>query len=104
MSVNMRQCKIPSGCKLPAHPCCADCKETCEARCLNSPKRCGCWAVVPVPQSGGGSHGRKSALDLERLLILHDQGLLQREIAQSLGCSTSSVSAALRKLGVKRYG
>lgn len=99
----MRRCKIPAGCKLPHHPCCADCKDkACKARCWNSPNRCGCWENAPG--SKGPIRERKSKLDTEELLRLHKQGLLQREIALRLGCSSSTVSAALRKMGVNRYG
>lgn len=101
----MRRCKIPTGCKLPARPCCADCGDkTCTARCWNSPERCGCWTEFSSSPAEDARRGGKSKLDAQKLLSLHEQGLSQREIAQRLGCGKSSVSATLRKLGVKRYG
>lgn len=97
----MRRCKIASCCKLAHHPCCADCKDkTCTVRCWNSPECCGCWE----DSSPVSKRSRKSKIDRQELLRLHGQGLLQREIAQRVGCSASSVSAALRKMGVRRYG
>ena len=51
----MKRCKIPSGCKLPHRPCCADCEDkTCEKRCWNSPERCRCWEETPPPRQGRG--------------------------------------------------
>lgn len=96
----MRRCKIAACCPLAHHPCCADCKDkTCQTRCWNSPERCKCWEEwTPIRAP------RKSKVDVELLLALHDQGLLQRDIADRLGCSTSTVSSVLRKQGVKRYG
>lgn len=102
----MRQCKIASCCKLSHHPCCKDCKEhTCTNRCLNSPKRCGCWwESAPPHEASPNPRKGKSKIDRQELLRLHDLGLLQREIAERVGCSASMVSATLRKMGVRRYG
>ena len=92
----MRQCRISSCCKLAHHPCCADCKDrTCTARCLNSPERCGCWWDTAL---------RPSKIDRDKVLRLHNQGLLQKEIARRLRCSTSSVSAILWEMGVRSRG
>lgn len=97
----MRQCKIASGCKLAHHPCCADCRDrTCDRRCWNSPDRCGCW----VEDSPSRAKVRQTKIDRQKLLRLHKQGLLQKEIAQRLGCSPSTVSAALRELEVTGHG
>lgn len=99
----MRRCKIPTGCKLPEHPCCADCGDkACTARCWNSPERCGCWMDDQTPKAM--PRGRKPKFDRQELLSLHKQQLSQREIAQRMSCGKSTVNAALRKLGVKRYG
>ncbi len=97
----MRRCKIPTGCKLPSRPCCADCGDkTCAARCQNRPERCGCWTdEAKNPHRGG-----RRKVDPQELLNLHKQQLSQREIAQRMGCGKSTVNAALRKLEVKRYG
>lgn len=99
----MRMCKIASCCKLAHHPCCKDCKDKrCDARCLNSPEHCGCWEDSAPPRNRVQS--RKSKINRQELLRLHEQGLLLREIAQRLGCGTTIVSTTLRKMGVKRYG
>lgn len=96
----MRKCKIPQGCKRPDKPCCADCKDkTCEARCWNSPKRCNCVEEGPPPRI---SAARK--YDWTEILHLHEQGLSTREIAARLGARQSTISAALRKMGVCRDG
>ncbi len=101
----MRRCKIPTGCKLPHHPCCADCKDkTCTARCWNSPERCGCWADSPEPKAEAARPGRPTKIDAQEVLHLYQQGLLQFQIAQRLECNPNTVSRILRKLGVKRYG
>lgn len=101
----MRHCKIaPPSCTRPGAPCCADCKDkACPSRCLNNPGHCGCWEGAPPVRLSGGKK-RTSQLRTDKMLELHKQGLLQREIAQRMGCSVSTVSAALRKMGVKRYG
>lgn len=97
----MRRCKIPTGCKLPSRPCCADCGDkTCEARCWNSPSRCGCWEDSSEPQS----KGRPAKIDPQEILALYRQGLLQYQIALRLECSPAAVSRILRKLGVTRNG
>lgn len=101
----MRRCKISVGCKLPTHPCCADCGDkTCEARCWNSPSRCGCWEDSPEPQSKAVRRGRPTKVDTQAVLALYQQGLLQYQIAQRLECSPVTVSRILRKLGVTRNG
>ena len=98
----MRRYKIPSGCKLPHRPCCADCKDrACEVRCLNSPERCGCYWEEPEPSP---KRARRSKIDRKELLRLHKLGLLQRDIAARMGCSVAMVSATLREMGVRRYG
>lgn len=95
----MRICKIAVGCRQLSHPCCADCGDkTCQARCLNSPSRCGCC------DNGLPKRTRRSKIDDEQLLALSHKGLLQRDIANILGCSAANVSARLRRLGVTRYG
>lgn len=97
----MRQCRIASVCRLAHHPCCADCKDrTCDRRCWNSPERCGCW----VESGPSQAKVRQTKVDRQKLLRLHKQGLLQKDIARRLGCSPSTVSAALRGMGVKQYG
>lgn len=101
----MRRCKIPTGCKLPHHPCCADCGDkTCTARCWNSPNRCGCWENSSVPQSETTKPGRPTKIDAQEVLALYHQGLLQYQIAMRLGCNPNTVSRILRKLGVTRNG
>ncbi len=101
----MRRCKIPTGCKLPAHPCCADCGDkTCEARCWNSPERCGCWEDSSAPESKATQPGRPAKIDPQTVLALYRQGLLQFQIAQRLECSPAAVSRILRKLGVTGHG
>ena len=91
----MRRCKTaPPRCRQPGKPCCADCQDkTCQDRCWNDPKRCGCWDEGPLPKK----RERETRLDRAEIYRLHGQGLLQREIAARLGCSNSSVSAVLRE-------
>lgn len=101
----MRRCKIPAGCKLSSHPCCADCGvRTCEARCWNSPNRCGCWEDSSASQSKATQLGRPAKIDPQKVLALYRQGLLQYQIAQRLGCNPNTVSRILRKLGVTGRG
>lgn len=101
----MRHCKIPTGCKLPHHPCCADCKDkTCTARCWNSPSRCGCWEDSPDPKSKASHPGLRSKINTQEVLSLHRQGLLQFQIAMRLECAPATVSRILRKLGVTGHG
>lgn len=101
----MRRCKIPTDCKLQSRPCCADCKDkTCEARCWNSPNRCGCWEDSPEPQSKATQPGRRAKIDAQEVLALYRQGLLQFQIAQRLECNPNTVSRILRKLGVTGHG
>ena len=95
----MRRCVIqPSSCRHKyAAPCCRECPETdCLSRCENTPERCRCWRDGPPTQP----KERKTKLDRAEIVRLHKQGLLQREIAERLGCSTSGVSAVLRELEV----
>ena len=94
----MRRCNIPPpSCKHRySTPCCKDCKEAgCETRCQNDPARCHCWADRPPSQR----KERPARLDREAILRLYGLGLLQKEIAERLGCSRSSVSAVLHEMG-----
>lgn len=101
----MRRCKIPTGCKLSAHPCCADCgDQTCEARCWNRPNRCGCWEDLSAPQPETAQPGRPTKIDAQEVLAMYQQGLLQYQIAMRLGCNPNTVSRILRKLGVTGHG
>lgn len=101
----MRRCKIPTGCKLPHHPCCADCKDkTCTARCWNSPERCGCWEDSATVYLKAVRPGRPAKVDPQEVLPLHRQGLLQFQIAMRLGCAPATVSRILKKLGVIGHG
>ena len=97
----MKRCKIaPPSCSRPGTPCCEGCPdEACAARCRNSPELCGCWEETRPVRPPSGGKGRKSRLNPAEVLELHDQGLLQREIAQQLGCSISAVSRILSKVG-----
>ena len=91
----MKWCKIaPGKCKRPGGPCCKNCVDkTCRVRCLNDPRWCGCfWEDKPLPRN-------KPRLDREEIARLYEAGLLQREIASRLGCSTSGVSAVLKEIG-----
>jgi 5-methylcytosine-specific restriction endonuclease McrA len=45
----------------------------------------------------------KSKLDDAEILKLHSQGLLHKEIASILGCSTCTITQHLNKLGVRTY-
>lgn len=45
----------------------------------------------------------KSKLDDNEIIKLHNEGLLHREIAERLGCSTCTITQHLNKLGVKTY-
>ena len=97
----MRRCKIPTGCKLPGHPCCADCGDkACTARCWNRPERCRCWEEPQPPKRPG--RGRQ--YDWDEVEQLHQEGLSNLAIAARLGCSEQQVSVILRKLGGKRNG
>lgn len=89
----MKRCKIaPPSCKQPGQPCCKSCSDKlCGARCLNDPKWCFCWDEGPLPRN----RERRTKLDRAEIFRLHNQGLLQREIAERLGCSQSGVSAVL---------
>lgn len=100
----MIRCKIPTGCKLPNHPCCADCKDkTCEARCWNSPNRCGCWTEDPHGgQKKKRAHPRK--FDWDEIKRLYQSGVPMAGIAARIGSSVNTVSGALKKMGVKRRG
>ena len=102
----MRLCKIapgPGACKQPRRPCCKDCAgKTCQSRCLNDPKWCGCWEDDPEPPLR--ERGRKPELDRKEIARLYKYGLLQYQIASQLGCSTSGVSKVLQEMGVTRRG
>lgn len=101
----MRCCKISVGCKLPTHPCCADCGDkTCEARCWNSPSRCGCWEDSSTPYLKAVRPGRPTKIDAQEVVSMYQKGLFQWMIAQRMGCSPATVSRILRKLGVTRNG
>ena len=101
----MRRCKIPTGCKLPTHPCCADCGDkTCTARCWNSPERCGCWEDSSTVYLKSVRPGRPAKASPQEVLALYQQGLLQYQIAQRLECSPTTVSRILKKLGVTGHG
>lgn len=96
----MKRCKIPSGCKLPHRPCCADCEDkTCEKRCWNSPERCRCWEETPPPRQGRGR-----TYDWEEIARLHREGLSNVEIAGRVGAAPQTVSSILKKLGVSSHG
>lgn len=45
----------------------------------------------------------KSKIDDDKILELRKQGLLHREIAKQLGCSTCTITQRLNKLGVRSY-
>jgi len=99
----VRRCNIPpTGCRHKyAAPCCADCAEDgCAARCQNHPDRCRCWRDGPPLRP----RERTGKLDRAAILRLREAGLLQREIAERLGCSPSGVSAVLRQAGRDAHG
>ena len=102
----MRRCKTalgPDTCRQPGKPCCKDCADkTCQARCLNDPKRCGCWEETPDQSSR--KRGRVLGLDRDEIVRLYKTGMLQYQIALRLGCSTYGVSQVLREMGVSRRG
>lgn len=100
----MRRCKIaPPGCIRFGKPCCEDCPDlTCTSRCLNAPKRCGCRE--DAPDLSPGQCGRRPEVDLDEIVRLYHEGLLQYQIALRLKCSTSTVSAVLKKMGVTCRG
>lgn len=96
----MKHCKIPVGCKLADKPCCADCEVwACEARCWNSPKRCGCWEEGPPKRKREG-HPQPRKVDGLKVALLYCQGMTRKEIARQLGCSAATVTRTLQKLGV----
>ncbi|MDE6922334.1 MAG: helix-turn-helix domain-containing protein [Oscillospiraceae bacterium] len=96
----MKRCKIPVGCKLADKPCCADCEVwACEARCWNSPKRCGCWEERPPTRKREG-HPQPRKVDDLKTALLYCRGMSRKEIARQLGCSVTTVSRALQRLGV----
>lgn len=100
----MRRCKIAPGvCTQSGKPCCIDCTDNiCQNRCLNHPKRCGCWedsSELPPRK-----RGLKPTLDRDEIVRLYKSGLLQYQIALRLGCSTSGVSKMLREMGVSSRG
>lgn len=101
----MKWCKIaPGTCRQPDRPCCKDCADkTCQARCLNDPKRCACWSDVPYREALK-KRGVKPSLDRDEIVRLYKSGLLQYQIASQLGCSTSGVSKVLQEMGVTRRG
>lgn len=100
----MKRCKIPSGCKLPHRPCCADCEDkTCEKRCWNSPERCGCWTEVS-PDAQDKKQGRPHKFDWDEIKQLYQRGVPMVGIAARIGASVSTVETALKKMGVKRRG
>lgn len=101
----MRRCKIaPNVCTQPGKPCCSDCADkACQSRCLNNPKRCGCWedSSELLPRK----RGLKPTLDRDEIVRLYKTGgLLQYQIALQLGYSTSGVSKVLREMGVTGRG
>lgn len=101
----MRRCNIaPTTCRHGcAAPCCKDCREAdCESRCLNDPSRCGCWADKPPRRKMPDWHRDK--FDRDQIYRLHQQGLSQKKIAERMGCSTSTVSSALRERRISQYG
>ena len=100
----MRRCQIaPSSCIRLDRLCCVDCTDKiCQTRCLNAPERCGCWENVPDPSPG--KCGRKQELDRNEVVRLYNEGLLQYQIALRLKCSTTTVSAILKEMGVVRRG
>lgn len=94
----MRRCTIPpASCRHQyTTPCCRDCRDIeCKSRCQNDPARCHCWEDQPSAKR----RGRLTKLDRVEISRLYDQGLLQRDIAERLGCSKSAVSAVLREKG-----
>lgn len=91
----MRRCNIPPASCVHRYttPCCKDCHETaCETRRQNDPARCKCW----TDRAPAKPKDRATRLDAAEIIRLHDAGLLQREIAERLGCSRSGVSAVLK--------
>lgn len=98
----MRRCKTaPPRCQQPGKPCCADCPDkTCQDRCWNDPRRCGCWEDGPLPQK----RERGTRLDRAEIFRLHEKGLLHREIAARLGCSVSGVGRVLSGEGGGGHG
>ena len=97
----MRICKIsvPS-CKRAGTPCCADCPEKdCLSRCLNHPKRCGCWAENTPEKLHMGR-----AYDWNQMALLYEQGLTLAQIAARLKCKPHTVGNALKKMGVTKRG
>ena len=100
----MKRCKTaPPACLWPSKPCCEDCpRKTCQVRCLNSPKRCGCWMEGPPPRKRGKGGGRY--LDWDEIVRLRGQGLMIAQIAERMDCSIQAVSDALKKKGVSKDG
>lgn len=96
----MKHCKTaPPACLWPSKPCCEDCPDkTCQNRCWNSPKRCGCWTEGPPPRKRGKGGGRY--LDWDEIVRLRGQGLMIAQIAERMDCSIQAVSDALKKRGV----
>lgn len=96
----MRRCKIPTGCKRLDTPCCVDCKDkTCQARCWNDPKHCGCWENDPPPRRGAPRR-----IDWDKVRQLHKDGLSRLNIAAELGISLQSVNNILRRLEAEKHG
>ena len=102
----MRRCKIaPSRCGQSNRPCCEACPvTTCQARCLNDPKRCGCWedAPEPSPKKYSRRPGQEPRVDWDEVVRLYNEGLLQYQIALRLKCSGSNVNRILKEMGVTR--
>lgn len=99
----MKKCRIaPPSCTQRGAPCCAGCgNRACEARCLNSPKLCGCWEESPPP---GARRGPPPKADPLKVAYLYSLGMTQTEIARWLGVCRNTVAKALREGMVAEHG
>lgn len=97
----MLKCKIYRCSSMASWICCAECdKIPCPNRCLNHPDRCKC--VNDGHRTPKKAHPHKH--DHGQILTLTKSGYTNKEIMERLGCSKSTVTAALRQARFKRVG